>query len=136
MGTAQLMERLYRAVPFEVDRYSNGLAAWQNTLGISMYEAMHNRGDYKEQNDITTTNITIDQQLPFLKGLSGKVAFNYDKQHKDLKSWILPLTYYTLTNEGEYERVDQSATVKPQLSEEYKRWDWSTLSYSPSFVSV
>ncbi|KAA6348377.1 TonB-dependent receptor SusC [termite gut metagenome] len=140
LGADQMMERIYRAVPEEVDRYSNGMSAWQNTLGISLYEAMHNREDYTEQNEITTSNITIDQQLPFLKGLSGKVSFNYDKQHKDQKDWILPLVYYTLTDEGEYLKVDQAASaspVKPSLGQEYKRWDWYTfdgsLNYKNSF---
>ncbi|MDR0541695.1 MAG: TonB-dependent receptor [Dysgonamonadaceae bacterium] len=126
LGADQIMERIYRAIPEEADRYSNGLSAFQSSLGISLYEAMRHRGEYKETNDISTTNITIEQQLSFLPGLSGKVAFNYDKQHKDAKDWILPLVYYTLNSDGEYDKVDQSATVKPSLSKEYKRWDWYT----------
>jgi TonB-linked SusC/RagA family outer membrane protein len=138
LGADDIMERIYRAIPSEPDVYSNGLPAFQSSLGISLHEAMYNRGEYTDQNDISTSNITIEQQLPFLAGLSGKVAFNYDKQHKDLKSWVLPLTYYNLTSEdGEYEKVDQSSTVKPQLSQEYKRWDWYTfdgsLNYKNSF---
>jgi TonB-linked SusC/RagA family outer membrane protein len=137
LGAGQIMERLYRAVPNEIDRYSNGLSAFQSSLGISMYEAMHNRGENTDQNEISTYNITVDQQLPFLKGLSGKASFNYDKQHKDLKGWVLPLVYYNLTDEGEYEKIDQSTTVKPSLGEEYKRWDWYTfmgsLNYTNSF---
>lgn len=137
LGADQIMERIYRAVPNEVDQYSNGLSAFQNSLGISLHEGMLNRGEYTDQNEISTYNITIDQQLPFLKGLSGKTAFNYDKQHKDLKDWVLPLIYYNLTDEGEYEKIDQSATVKPSLGQEYKRWDWYTfmgsLNYKNSF---
>jgi TonB-linked SusC/RagA family outer membrane protein len=137
LGAADIMERVYRAIPSEPDVYSNGLSAFQSSLGISLHEAMYNRGKYNDQNDISTSNITIEQQFPFLKGLSGKVAFNYDKQHKDLKNWILPLVYYNLTSDDEYEKIDQSATVKPQLSQEYKRWDWYTfdgsLNYTNSF---
>ncbi|MDR2774702.1 MAG: SusC/RagA family TonB-linked outer membrane protein, partial [Tannerella sp.] len=126
LGADDIMERLYRAVPNEVDRYSNGLSAFQSSLGVSLYEAMHNRGETKDQNEISTYNITVDQRLPFIEGLSGKVSFNFDKQHKDLKGWTLPSVYYNYTDEGEYEKVDQSATVKPSLGEEYKRWDWYT----------
>lgn len=136
LGADQIMERIYRAIPEEVNKYSNGFSAWQNSLGISLYEAMHNRGSNKEQNEVTTSNITIEQQFPFLKGLSGRVAFNYDKQHKDLKNWILPLVYYTLTDEGEYVKVDQAASatpVKPSLSQEYKRWDWYTFDGSLNY---
>lgn len=135
LGADQIMERIYRAVPEEVDRYSNGLSGFQSSLGISLYEAMHNRGSYKETNDISTYGISVEQQFPFLKGLSGKAAFNYDKQHKDAKDWILPLVYYNLTPEGEYEKVDQSTTVKPSLSQEYKRWDWYTFNGSLSYTN-
>ncbi|MDR3251275.1 MAG: TonB-dependent receptor [Tannerella sp.] len=136
LGADDLMERIYRAVPDEIDRYSNGLSAFQSSLGISLYEGMHNRGTYKETNDISTSNVTVTQQLPFLEGLSGKVSFNYDKQHKDAKSWILPLVYYNLTPEGEYEKIDQSSTVKPSLSQEYKRWDWYTFDGSLNYTNT
>ncbi|MDR1683025.1 MAG: SusC/RagA family TonB-linked outer membrane protein, partial [Candidatus Symbiothrix sp.] len=124
LGADQIMERIYFAVPYEVDRFSNGKSAFQQSLGTSLYEAMYNRGYYNENNDITTMNISIDQQLPFiLKGLSGKVAFNYDKQHKDAKTWTLPLSYYNLGMDADgldtFERVEQ--TVKPSLGQEYKR---------------
>ncbi|MDR2472391.1 MAG: TonB-dependent receptor [Tannerella sp.] len=133
LGASDVMERIYRAVPNEVDRYSNGYSAFQSSLGISMYEAMHNRGKNTDINDISTSNVTVTQQMPFLKGLSGKVAFNYDKQHKDAKNWILPLVYYNLTPEGSFEKVDQSGTVKPSLSQEYKRWDWYTFNGSLNY---
>lgn len=133
LGAGDIMERIYRAVPEEVDRYSNGLSAFQSSLGICLYEAMHNRGSNKETNDISTYAITIEQQLPFIQGLSGRVSFNYDKQHKDAKNWTLPLVYYNLTPEGEYEKIDQAETVKPSLSQEYKRWDWYTFNASLSY---
>ena len=133
LGAGDIMERIYRAVPEEVDRYSNGLSAFQSSLGISLYEAMHNRGDFKETNDISTYSITVEQQFPFVPGLSGKVSFNYDKQHKDAKDWTLPMVYYNLTEAGEYEKIDLSETVKPSLSQEYKRWDWYTFNGSLSY---
>jgi len=136
LGASQIMERLYRAVPEEPDVYSNGLSAFQSSLGISMHEAMYNRGIYDEQNEISTSNITVEQQLPFVQGLSAKIAFNYDKQHKDLKNWILPLSYYNLTPSGEYERIDLSETSSPTLGQEYKRWDWYTFNGSLNYNHV
>ncbi|MDR2805896.1 MAG: TonB-dependent receptor [Dysgonamonadaceae bacterium] len=138
LDASTIMERLYRAVPFEVDRYTNGLPAFQQSLGISMYEGIYHREDYSDMNDISNSNLTIEQQLSFIKGLSAKVSFNYDKQHKDLKNWIKPLIYYNLDPvTGEYDQIDQSGTVKPSLSQEYKRWDWYTfngaLNYGNSF---
>jgi TonB-linked SusC/RagA family outer membrane protein len=135
LGADQIMERIYRAVPNEIDRYSNGLSAFQSSLGVSLYEAMHHRGENTDRNEISTYNLTLDQQLPFLPGLSAKASFNYDKQHKDLKSWVLPVVYYNLTDEGEYEKIDQSATVKPSLGEEYKRWDWYTFAGSLNYTN-
>jgi TonB-linked SusC/RagA family outer membrane protein len=138
LDASTVMERLYRAVPYEVDRYSNGLSAFQQSLGISMYEGIYNREEYSDINDISTGNFTVEQQLPFIKGLSAKASFNYDKQHKDLKDWVKPLTYYNLNpTTGEYDQIDQSGTVKASLSQEYKRWDWytfnSALNYGNSF---
>jgi len=137
MDASSIMGRLYRGAPYEVDRYSNGFSAFQSSQGISLYEYIYHSGNYKDQNDVSTTNITIDQQLPFLPGLSGKVAFNYDKQHRDNKSWSEPVVYYNLTPEGEFEKIDQAATVKPSLSQIYRRWDNYTfngqLKYNNSF---
>jgi TonB-linked SusC/RagA family outer membrane protein len=136
LGADQIMERIYSAVPYEVDRFSNGLSAFQPSMSISLYEALHHREEYKEQNDISNTNFTINQQLPFLKGLSAKVAFNYDKQHKDLKNWIQPVTYYNLASDDTFEKIDQSTTIKPSLSHEYKRWDWYTFNASLNYKNT
>jgi TonB-linked SusC/RagA family outer membrane protein len=72
--------------------YSNGL--WGQSGGYSPVGALES-GSYNRVNKNTALNtITIDQQLPFIKGLSIKGAFSYDPATEEHKDWTRPSYYY------------------------------------------
>lgn len=81
-----------RTPPTHAIEYSNGL--WGNYMGNSPVGAIEHSG--YEKNDITQiyTTIEVEQQLPFLKGLSIKGVASYDPRSKFNKKWSTPILSY------------------------------------------
>lgn len=81
-----------RTPPTHAIKYSNGL--WGNYMGNSPIGAISHSG--YEKNDITQiyTTLEVEQQLPFLKGLSVKGVASYDPRFKHNKKWSTPILSY------------------------------------------
>jgi TonB-linked SusC/RagA family outer membrane protein len=90
----QLFRSGYKFIPTESIYYSNGL--WGQFAGNSPVAVLE--GDGYEHVDRSTllTSITVEQQLPFIKGLSVKGAFSYDANMQYQKGWHTPFYYYTI----------------------------------------
>jgi len=91
-------------IPTRAIFYSNGLPG---ESGGSAPGGELNSGSYNRQNKSTAFNtISLDQQLPFVKGLSVKGAFSYDPTYFFSKQWARP-NYYYIYNEttNTYERA-------------------------------
>lgn len=88
-----IIYRTTRTPPTSAIRYSNGL--WGNYLVGSSVGFMEHSGYRK--NDITQiyTTLEVEQQLPFLKGLSIKGTFSYDPRFDYKKEWKTPILSYT-----------------------------------------
>jgi TonB-linked SusC/RagA family outer membrane protein len=72
--------------------YSNGL--WGQSGGYSPAADLAS-GSYNKINKNTALNsISIEQQLPFIKGLSIKGVFSYDPSTEERKDWTRPDYYY------------------------------------------
>jgi TonB-linked SusC/RagA family outer membrane protein len=79
-------------IPTKAIYFSNGL--WGESGGYSPAADLKS-GSYGRLNRSTGLNsITIDQQLPFIKGLSIKGAFRYDPATEEHKDWTRPSYYY------------------------------------------
>ncbi len=74
--------------------YTNGL--WGNYLGRSPVALGSNLSGYttEERNQLYTT-LTVEQQLPFLEGLSIKGLMSYDPYKLFKKEWRIPRLSYT-----------------------------------------
>ncbi len=117
-----VIEKLYLLPATQPDVFTNGLPA-QQADGSSLYQLVHAGGESSEQNDIQNVSLTVNQDLPFLKGLSVKGVAYYQRQTKDLKNWVEPYTAYTYDNANKaYEEQNNWLSQKPRLSQEYKRW--------------
>lgn len=130
---ANLMEYLYRLPPTEPNTI-NGLPAFQSQ-GWSLYQMVHSGADNSDQNNFQDINLTINQKLPFLKGLSVKGVFSYDRQIYDYKYWVYPYIAYRL-NAGEVEEIT-GGSAKPGLSVGNRQWTSYTMqghiNYSNTF---
>ena len=104
-GSAETqMLDLYRLRAIEPDIYSNGLPAYQTSIGWSLYGKIHGGKKYTTKKDYQNFGITLKQEIPFIKGLSLKANVNYDKFFLDNKSWSEPFVSYQLNQvTGEYE---------------------------------
>lgn len=121
ISSADLMLDLYRLPATEPDVYSNGLPAFSPTLGGSVYAQLHS-GSNIQRNEFQNISLTMNQELPFLKGLSVKANFAYDKQLYKWKQWSEPYISYQLNNESEYVEHNGWETSKPTLEEGDRFW--------------
>ena len=118
-GSAETqMLDLYRLRAIEPDIYSNGLPAYQNSIGWSMYGKIHGGRKYTTKRDYQNVGLTVNQEIPFIKGLSLKANLNYDKYFLDNKSWSEPdISYIYNQTTGEYDENNAWLRSKPNLSQ-------------------
>ncbi len=93
-SAAQLFRSGYKFIPTESIYYSNGL--WGQFAGNSPVALLNSDGYEHVDNTTLMSSIAIEQQLPFIKGLSVKAAFSYDTNSRYQKGWHTPYYYYTI----------------------------------------
>jgi len=118
-GSAEVqMLDLYRLRAIEPDVYSNGLPAFQSSIGWSMYGKIHGGKKFTTKKDYQNVGLTLNQEIPFIKGLSLKANVNYDKFFLDNKSWSEPFLSYSYNQAtDEYEEHNAWLSSKPSLSQ-------------------
>ncbi|MCD7936108.1 MAG: TonB-dependent receptor, partial [Tannerellaceae bacterium] len=92
-GAGDIMYAAVRTPANEAIWYSNGL--WGNYLGRSPVALANHSGNIKEERTQLYTTLVIEQQLPFLKGLSIKGLVSYDPYTLFKKDWRTPQLSYT-----------------------------------------
>ncbi len=80
-----------KAIPTDPMVYSNGL--WGASQGYSSLGTIKAGYDNSKANTLLSS-ISIEQKIPFLKGLSIKGSFSYDPVDSITKNWATPVTYY------------------------------------------
>ena len=88
------MLNIYRAKATEADVYSNGLPAFQSSIGGSMYQTIYGGGEKRNENNYQNLSLSVNQELPFIKGLSVKGLFNMNRKDTYSKNWGHPYEYY------------------------------------------
>jgi TonB-linked SusC/RagA family outer membrane protein len=93
-SSGQLFRNGYKFIPTEAVYYSNGL--WGQFAGNSPVAVL--KGDGYNHTDANTilTSLTVEQQLPFIKGLSVKGVISYDTKLDYQKGWHTPFYYYAI----------------------------------------
>jgi TonB-linked SusC/RagA family outer membrane protein len=90
----QLFRSGYKFIPTESIYYSNGL--WGQFAGNSPVAVINSPGYRLDETNTVLTSLSIEQQLPFIKGLSVKGVFSYDANLSYLKGWHTPFYYYVI----------------------------------------
>ncbi len=90
----QLFRNGYKFIPTEAINYSNGL--WGQFAGNSPVAVLNGDGYRFQDNNTILTSLSIEQQLPFVKGLSVKGVFSYDSRLLYDKGWHTPFYYYII----------------------------------------
>ncbi len=114
-----IMYQGFRTPPTSAIYYTNGL--WGSYIGKSLVGFIYESGYAKRDETQIYTTFSIEQQLPFLKGLSVKGLVSYDPQTYNRKIWQTPILSYApdfSTDPTTYNEVYTDFS-KPQLNEEY-----------------
>lgn len=79
-------------IPTAAIYYSNGL--WSQSGGYSPAGDLESGSYSKISKNTALNSISVEQQLPFIKGLSIKGVFSYDPTTETDKNWTRPSYYY------------------------------------------
>jgi len=88
-------------IPIRSLYYSNGF--WGESGGSSPIGELKSGSYNKINNNTLLLSMSLEQELPFIKGLSAKGVFSYDPNFQTGKSWNKPNYYYLIdTNTSPY----------------------------------
>ncbi|HEX5553573.1 MAG TPA: SusC/RagA family TonB-linked outer membrane protein [Chitinophagaceae bacterium] len=103
-------------------QYSNGFLA--NNNGKPSLLPLRTLGSRSADETGITGQLSVEQQLPFIKGLSIKGVFSYVPTTDFTKNWSepYPVTYNVNTTTTPYTYVPVTDAGKPGLSQQNQRW--------------
>jgi len=93
-SASQLFRNGYKFIPTESIYYSNGL--WGQFAGNSPVAVLEGDGYEKDEDNTVLTSISVEQQIPWIQGLSVKGSFSYDTRLGYTKGWHTPFIYYVI----------------------------------------
>lgn len=82
----------YKFIPIANLRYSNGL--WGEFAGNSPIGVL-NAGYQRDNKSTMLSTLAVNQELPFIPGLSLKAAFSFDPMQTTSKGWHTPFYFYS-----------------------------------------
>jgi TonB-linked SusC/RagA family outer membrane protein len=85
----------YKWVPTQPLFYPDGVHFGENQ-GYSIIGVLKSNGYTKTTQNDLLISVGLEQQLPFIKGLSMKGVFSYDPRQSDVKGWHLPIPWYSV----------------------------------------
>ncbi|UPK72256.1 SusC/RagA family TonB-linked outer membrane protein [Chitinophaga filiformis] len=88
-----IMYQAFRTPPTSAIYYSNGL--WGSYITNSLVGTIAHSGYSRNENTQIMTTFSIEQQLPFIKGLSIKGVASYDPYNTYSKTWKTPILTYS-----------------------------------------
>lgn len=88
----QLFRSAYKLIPITNLYYSNGL--WGEFAGNTPVGILKAGYSHRDATSLLTT-LGVEQQLPFIKGLSVKGTFSYDPNDYTIKGWHTPFYFYS-----------------------------------------
>lgn len=131
-GTGQLFRGVYKFLPVAPLKFTNGL--WGESSGNAPLGVVNSDGYFRQNTNNILSTITLEQKLPFIKGLSVKGSFSYDPYNYFQKQWHRPFIYWTqntattpYTYTSAFSTQETSATVYAWLNEQY--WQNNTITW-------
>ncbi|WP_276483084.1 SusC/RagA family TonB-linked outer membrane protein [Paraflavitalea pollutisoli] len=123
-GTGQLFRGVYKFIPVAPLRFSNGL--WGESSGNAPLGVINSEGYFRQNTNNLLSTVTLEQKLPFVRGLSIKGSFSYDPYYYTQKQWHRPFIYWTqsgaappYTYTPAYSTQETSATIFSWLNQQY-----------------
>lgn len=123
-GAGSILRQAQRQAPTTPVRYSNGLPS--GYIAESLIGEIYGSGTQVNQNPTLQAQFLIEQQLPFIKGLSIKGTASFDPSSSFQRIYTTPITFYnvdTSTTPYTYKQGIQGNS-KPKFTEYYAQ-DWA-----------
>jgi TonB-linked SusC/RagA family outer membrane protein len=128
VSAGSIFYQAFRTPPTAPLTFSNGLPG--SYIGRSAYGNIFNSGYTNTVGYVLLSQFSIEQQLPFIKGLSVKAAVSYDMNEPGgsdpaitlSKTWRTPIPYYTVnatTQPYTYTLAGNDGPAKPVYSVSY-----------------
>ncbi|WP_169719441.1 TonB-dependent receptor [Olivibacter sitiensis] len=138
LNSNDIMLNVYRLRATDPDVFSNGLPAFQTSIGGSMWNLVHGGGDKSDKNNNQSLVLSLKQEIPFIPGLSVRGFYNYDRQAWDNKYWTEPVISYNYNDAtGEYIEDNAWLRSKPNLSQGNRTFTYQTaqgfINYAKNF---
>ncbi|MES2731131.1 MAG: TonB-dependent receptor [Bacteroidota bacterium] len=89
-----IVQQAFRTTPVTPVYFSNGL--WGQYIGQSLVGEIYHSGYQFNEKTTIMTNFTVEQQLPFIKGLSVKGVLSVDPTTNFTKGWLTPIPFYVI----------------------------------------
>jgi TonB-linked SusC/RagA family outer membrane protein len=122
-----LLRSFYKFVPYRTLRYPEG-DKWGESSASSPVALLESEGYARNDRNTLLSSVYIEQELPFIKGLSVKGVFSYDPRQVAIKNWHIPQYYHNIdltTNPYSYALTPTTQEGRSQpyiwLSQEYNK---------------
>ncbi len=90
-----LFRSFYKFVPTQTLVYPGG-DKWGESSASTPVGVLNSNGYRKDEDNTLLTTISLEQQLPFIEGLSVKGVFSYDPSTRYYKSFHTPFVYQNI----------------------------------------
>ena len=100
----------YKFIPTEAIYYSNGL--WGQFAGNSPVAVLNGEGYQTNDRYNLMTTVSVEQQIPWIQGLSVKGSFSYDMNNSFNKGWHIPFYYYTIDLNANHRTFTQAISTQ------------------------
>ena len=120
VSSGSIFYQAFRTPPVAPLTFSNGL--WGGYIGRSAYGNIFHSGNQKGVGYTLLNQLSIEQQLPFIKGLSVKGALSYDFNPSLGRRWLTPIPYYTYDPATQtYPQAGSDGPASPQYYVDYSQ---------------
>lgn len=127
-ATGHLFRAFYKFVPTQQLIYPDG-EHWGESSASSPVAALRSKGYEKWNKSTLLGMVSVEQQLPFIPGLSVKGVFSYDPTNETQKGWHLPFKYHIINLETNPYTFTEAVTTQEggsptyiYLSQQYRDW--------------
>lgn len=117
-GVTGLMRSFYKFVPTRTLRYPEG-DKWGESSASAPVAVLESDGYYRNDKNTFLSSIYLEQEIPFIKGLSIKGVFSYDPSQTSWKSWHIPNKYHNINFNTTPYTYTEAVTTQEGRSQPY-----------------
>lgn len=113
-----LLRAFYKFIPTQALTYPDG--HYGESSASSPMAALNSEGYSKTERNTLLATLSVEQQLPFIKGLSAKGVFSYDPTSQNQKAWHIPFVYDNINLTTTPYTFTDAVTTQEGNSQPYK----------------